>query len=305
MITTTPYDDLEGDEHADYQECNCDFRPYKDPSNPWSLQRALALQFGLFLNKNHTCSNWGAGIDLQLGTWKFHNDKLRREQRQIREELELYAINDVIAVWFIMIHQKLYKLNKKRGRRRSTDDSLTSTTVIIPSENRINRTVSIGTVFYTPVTEPVTPTSDFEVQEKLTIVNHATETVELSVPSVMAQRIPIIATTLQNTQDTPMDLDELPVGDRVFSGPTDMPDLTIVPSSENQPRNSIAIQKRPSYLILADSHLKHLPERLRQPNYDVDIKIVRGAEWINQYDPKLSIQSIISLLEIIEAVSRR
>ncbi|CAF1099326.1 unnamed protein product [Didymodactylos carnosus] len=111
------------------------------------------------------------------------------------------------------------------------------------------------------------------------------------------------ATALQNTENTPIDLGELPVGDRVSSGSKDVPDLTIVPPGENQPRNSIAIQKRPSYLILADSHLKHLPERLRQPNYDVDFKIVRGAEWINQYAPKLSIQSIISLREIIEAVS--
>ncbi|CAF1513095.1 unnamed protein product, partial [Didymodactylos carnosus] len=59
--------------------------------------------------------------------------------------------------------------------------------------------------------------------EKLIVVNHATETVELSVPPVMAQPIPVIAPTLQNTEDTPMDLGELPVGDRVFSGPTDMP----------------------------------------------------------------------------------
>ncbi|CAF1306422.1 unnamed protein product [Didymodactylos carnosus] len=100
-----------------------------------------------------------------------------------------------------------------------------------------------------------------------------------------------------------MDLGELPVGDRVFSGATNVPDLFIVPSSEIQPRSSIGIQKRPSYLIMSDSHLKHLPERLRQPNYDVDIKLVRGAEWISQYDPELSIQSIISLPDIIEAVS--
>ncbi|CAF1321628.1 unnamed protein product, partial [Didymodactylos carnosus] len=102
LLTTTPYDDLEGDENADHPELdhpNCDFRSYKHPGNPWSLQRALVLQFGLFFFKNHTCSNWSAGIDLQLRTWKFHNDKLRREQRQIRQELELYAINDVIAVW--------------------------------------------------------------------------------------------------------------------------------------------------------------------------------------------------------------
>ncbi|CAF0898680.1 unnamed protein product, partial [Didymodactylos carnosus] len=92
----------------------------------------------------------------------------------------------------------------------------------------------------------------------------------------------------------------MPVGDGVFFRPTN-------PSSDqrpvmNQPRDankhpktslsaiilgtSIMTNKRPSYVILSDSHLKHIP----QQHYDIYTIAKSGLQWIDRYDTQTSAQ---------------
>ncbi|CAF4054104.1 unnamed protein product [Didymodactylos carnosus] len=92
-----PDDDIDLDPHADHVACTCPFRPYKDPKNKL------------------TRSDWGGGIDRELGTWEFSDRRIRDDQRQIRRDLQQYAINDVLAVLAIIRERDRYKqLNNRR-----------------------------------------------------------------------------------------------------------------------------------------------------------------------------------------------
>ncbi|CAF1193942.1 unnamed protein product [Didymodactylos carnosus] len=42
---------------------------YRDPNNPWSLQKAIAVTFGTFLDKRLPLSRWACGLDPELQTW--------------------------------------------------------------------------------------------------------------------------------------------------------------------------------------------------------------------------------------------
>ncbi|CAF1047839.1 unnamed protein product [Didymodactylos carnosus] len=45
-----------------------DISAYRDPNNPWSFQKALAVIFGTFLDKRFTVSRWACGLDPELQT---------------------------------------------------------------------------------------------------------------------------------------------------------------------------------------------------------------------------------------------
>ncbi|CAF1024664.1 unnamed protein product [Didymodactylos carnosus] len=112
-----PDDDIDLDPHADHVACTCPFRPYKDPKNvtAWSLQKGIKYEFNQFLDKKLTRSDWRGGIDRELGTWEFPDRRIRDDQRQIRRDLQQYAINDVLAVLAIIRERDRYKqLNNRR-----------------------------------------------------------------------------------------------------------------------------------------------------------------------------------------------
>ncbi|CAF4410252.1 unnamed protein product, partial [Didymodactylos carnosus] len=46
-----------------------DTSAYRDPNNAWSLQKAIAVTFGTFLDKRLTLSRWACGLDPKLQTW--------------------------------------------------------------------------------------------------------------------------------------------------------------------------------------------------------------------------------------------
>ncbi|CAF4048227.1 unnamed protein product [Adineta steineri] len=96
----TAFNDIDDDPY-----CTCAHRPYKDPSNTWSLQKAVAMIFQQFLDKSLTRNNWGQGLDNRL----YHKIQfdginynvtsiLTREQEQIRLQLVKYAVHDCLAV---------------------------------------------------------------------------------------------------------------------------------------------------------------------------------------------------------------
>ncbi|CAF1503030.1 unnamed protein product, partial [Didymodactylos carnosus] len=41
----------------------------KPINNDWSLQRAVAAKFELFVDKSLTISKWNCGLDKRLNTW--------------------------------------------------------------------------------------------------------------------------------------------------------------------------------------------------------------------------------------------
>ncbi|CAF0898698.1 unnamed protein product [Didymodactylos carnosus] len=76
----------------------------------------------------------------------------------------LYAIYDVISVWFIMLQKEMYASNKNIGTKLSTaeldplpSDSLltitTATRTSSPLEEHQDRTVTLGLVISTPEIE--------------------------------------------------------------------------------------------------------------------------------------------------------
>ena len=90
---------------SDDPECTCSHRPYKNPGDKWSLQRAVSTIFKQFLDKSLTRNNWGQGLDIRL----YQNIQpdvplyditscLTEEQEQNRLELVQYAIDDCLAL---------------------------------------------------------------------------------------------------------------------------------------------------------------------------------------------------------------
>ncbi|CAF1402909.1 unnamed protein product [Rotaria sordida] len=70
----------------------------------YSLQSAMYITFNEWLDKRMTLANWGCGIDLLLATYIAMNDyddiKDRKiyDEKQIRQLMETYAINDCFSV---------------------------------------------------------------------------------------------------------------------------------------------------------------------------------------------------------------
>ncbi|CAF4592207.1 unnamed protein product, partial [Rotaria sp. Silwood2] len=77
----------------------------KDGANDqYSLQSAMYITFNEWLDKRMTLANWGCGIDLILQTYLTMNDyddikdKKIYDEKQIRQLMETYAINDCFSV---------------------------------------------------------------------------------------------------------------------------------------------------------------------------------------------------------------
>ena len=105
-------DDDDGDDDKiitnDFRSCRCLHRPYKSPSHVWSLQLAAAYTTGQHLDKSHTISRWGLGLDRRLrnnmslnqtyqpSTELFVPQKYFSERQRCSKLI--YAINDCFAV---------------------------------------------------------------------------------------------------------------------------------------------------------------------------------------------------------------
>jgi hypothetical protein len=61
----------------------------------YSLQMATFISSNQWLNKRMTLADWGCGIDMSLRTYREENEVAEREVRQL---MEAYAINDCLAV---------------------------------------------------------------------------------------------------------------------------------------------------------------------------------------------------------------
>ncbi|CAF4573024.1 unnamed protein product [Didymodactylos carnosus] len=100
----------------DHTECTCDHRPYKDPSQVWSLQRAVAVALNRFLDKSCTIGDFGCGLD----------DRLSNHRRHYRRQLTEYAANDCLAV------TQLFQITSQRTTTVTTSNHV-SASVIVPS----------------------------------------------------------------------------------------------------------------------------------------------------------------------------
>lgn len=103
-------DDDEDDEIItnDFRSCRCLLRPYKSPSHLWSLQLAIAYTTGQHLDKSHSISRWGLGLDRRLqnnmllnqtyqpSTQLFVPQKYFSERQRCSKLI--YAMNDCFAV---------------------------------------------------------------------------------------------------------------------------------------------------------------------------------------------------------------
>jgi hypothetical protein len=88
--------------------CDCGHRSHQDAQATWSLQDAIALVFGEFLDKSETINKWGCGLDPKLNTWQrkvFSRRQYREEEeRGKRQKMQDYAVNDCIAVTRLFFH---------------------------------------------------------------------------------------------------------------------------------------------------------------------------------------------------------
>ena len=92
----------------DFRSCRCLHRPYKSPYHAWSLQLAVAYTTGQHLDKSHSISRWGLGLDRRLrnnmllnqtyqpSTQLFVPQKYFSERQRFSKLI--YAINDCFAV---------------------------------------------------------------------------------------------------------------------------------------------------------------------------------------------------------------
>ncbi|CAF1470667.1 unnamed protein product, partial [Didymodactylos carnosus] len=117
----------------------------------------------------------------------------RHQQKQIRGALEQYANNDVITIWFI-------ELQKEERKVTTIPPPLATVAPRVPSTGQ---TIA----FYAPETEPITPTSDNEFNEPVTVAES-----ELPTLLPLNQNFPCALISLPDTA-------EVAVGDRI-SGPT-------------------------------------------------------------------------------------
>jgi hypothetical protein len=84
----------------DHNTCICpdSIRPYKAKNDVWSLQKAIQFTFSQALDKSLTLSIWSCGLDTHLQTWLTNQDK------QTRQSLISYAINDLFAPTHLYFH---------------------------------------------------------------------------------------------------------------------------------------------------------------------------------------------------------
>ena len=111
------YDTIGGDDEEnnsdiiminDFRRCECPYRPYKAPYKVWSLQKAIAYTTGQHLDKSHSISRWGLGLDRRLRNNMSLNQKYQPSthllvpQKYFTERQRLskltYAVNDCFAV---------------------------------------------------------------------------------------------------------------------------------------------------------------------------------------------------------------
>ena len=80
--------------------CTCSHRPMKNPSDSWSLQRAIAYTFHEFLDKSRTGSHWS----YRLSRSNVHQySKINNLVNQIHEHKIIYAVHDCLAVAKLMM----------------------------------------------------------------------------------------------------------------------------------------------------------------------------------------------------------
>ncbi|CAF1484241.1 unnamed protein product [Adineta steineri] len=106
-------DDTPGDNESDD---DYDDQPVQSTSGePTSLQDAVATTFNKYLDKSLTLNYWKCGIDLKLNTWRTRLFSRNRYDEHIekeeRNEMAKYAINDCTSVAELFIHMYPEKFN--------------------------------------------------------------------------------------------------------------------------------------------------------------------------------------------------
>lgn len=113
------------DKFSDSNHCICPptSRPYKARNAKWQLQRAIHLCFNRALDKSLTLQIWSCGLDPAL------NPSLSPIQRAERDQMILYAINDVFApthLYFYLRRQNSSLSDTSSSIPRSTISSFSS-----------------------------------------------------------------------------------------------------------------------------------------------------------------------------------
>jgi hypothetical protein len=106
-----------------------------DPVQEISLQNAIAITFGKFLDKSLTVNYWKCGLDLNLNTWtrklfskKYYDEQQEKEQR---EKMKQYAINDCLALADLFFHMYPEKTN---DHQTPPETPKTTTTIKITND---------------------------------------------------------------------------------------------------------------------------------------------------------------------------
>ncbi|CAF1045895.1 unnamed protein product [Didymodactylos carnosus] len=95
----------------------------KNATDQWSLQKAIAIIFGRFLEKSSTLSNWSCGLDSCLLTGMSANlvgerrTHYHNKQKQLRQTLIKYAVDDCLAVTLLLSYIRQDQESKLNHRK--------------------------------------------------------------------------------------------------------------------------------------------------------------------------------------------
>lgn len=73
----------------------------------YSLQMAIFIACNQWLDKRMTLADWGCGIDMALGTY---SQSIKEDEKEIRQRMEAYAMNDCLAVTRIVNEIRTWKM---------------------------------------------------------------------------------------------------------------------------------------------------------------------------------------------------
>jgi hypothetical protein len=106
----------------------------------WSLQNAIAVTFGKFLDKSLTVNFWQCGLDLILNTWKkkilSRRGYNKQEEQQQRLQMIQYAVDDCTSVVELFFH--IYPEEAEEQQVLEIPTTTKSTNMILDLENDLS-----------------------------------------------------------------------------------------------------------------------------------------------------------------------
>ena len=167
----------------DFRSCRCPNRPYKFDNALWSLQLAIAYTTGQHLDKSHTISQWGLGLDRTLRNNMLFNQnyqlstKLFVPQKYLSERHRLsklcYAIRDCFAV------AKFVKIMKESNHpeRLSLSEQNIFARLLSKEKQRSRKQQSIRR-------SQVVPLSPISIPMDLSLIQNRLENIHLQLQSI-------------------------------------------------------------------------------------------------------------------------